>query len=90
MFLSAGMSMAPNQGIFELNGPLRSGLDPSEYLRMTIFYDGRLWRRGSVLAMMSLTPVWLKPLKPSLRSRFSRCEPIAPEVRKVWACSGVI
>ena len=29
--------------------------------------------RGSVRAMMSLTPSWLKPLKPSLRSRFSRC-----------------
>ena len=34
--------------------------------------------RGSVAAMISLTPVWLKPLKPWLRSRFSRCEPIAP------------
>ena len=34
--------------------------------------------RGSVAEMISLTPVWLKPLNPSLRSRFSRCEPIAP------------
>ena len=28
--------------------------------------------------MISLTPVWLNPLNPSLRSRFSRCEPMAP------------
>lgn len=40
--------------------------------------------------MISLTPSWLKPLKPSFRSRFSRCEPIVPSARNVSACDGVI
>ena len=39
-----------------------------------------MFLRGSVAWMISLTPAWLNPLNPSFRSRFSRCDPIAPLV----------
>ncbi len=38
--------------------------------------------------MISLTPVWLNPLKPWFRSRFSRCEPIAPSAEFVGLGGG--
>ncbi len=56
-----------------MDGPPETGRD-DHALACTIL----ICFRGSVRPMMSLTPCWLKPLKPSLRSRFSRCDPIAP------------
>ena len=49
----------------------RAGLFPRDLYLNHVFVDARQ-PLASVRLMMSLTPCWLKPLKPSLRSRFSR------------------
>src|ERR1041384_1770793 len=41
---------------------------------------------GSVASMMALTDFWLNPLKPPLRSKFSRWLPMAPSLRNWLNC----